>query len=101
MSYFHFGEHSSEKERYKKIVECVTNLQDEQTLFVIDNFNRINSAELDEIRKLPVDLLITTRYNLTGISEEYVDMMNPEDGESLFYENYKRKEELTYRDKKI
>lgn len=100
VSYFHFGEHSSEKERYKKIVECVTNLQDEQTLFVIDNFNRINSAELDEIRKLPVDLLITTRYNLTGISEEYVDMMNPEEGESLFYENYKRKEELTYRDKK-
>lgn len=100
MSYFHFGEHSSEKERYKKIVECVTNLQDAHTLFVIDNFNRIDSAELDEIRKLLVDLLITTRCNLASIEKEYIDIMNSEEGESLFCENYKRKEELTYRDKR-
>ena len=100
VSYFHFGEHSSEKERYKKIVECVTNLQDAHTLFVIDNFNRIDSAELDEIRKLPVDLLITTRCNLASIEKEYIDIMNSEEGESLFCENYKRKEELTYRDKR-
>lgn len=100
VSYFHFGEHSSEKERYKKIVECVTNLQDAHTLFVIDNFNRIDSAELDEIRKLLVDLLITTRCNLASIEKEYIDIMNSEEGESLFCENYKRKEELTYRDKR-
>lgn len=100
VSYFHFGEHSSEKERYNKIVECVTNLQDTHTLFIIDNFNRIDPAELDEIRKLPVDLLITTRCNMTSVGKEYVDIMNSEEGENLFYKNYKRKEELTYRDKR-
>lgn len=99
-SIFRFEKNISENEKYNRIIEWFTNLQEEKSiLIVVDNFNILENGVLNEILRLPVSILITTRckfpnirynYELTPLDEKY--------GRELFIQNYETPEMLTFAD---
>lgn len=105
-SYFHFDNKMSENERYKKIVEFLTNLQEtadgkhNKIAIFIDNFNKIESGELSEIRRLPAHILITTRCDIPNIEKYTLETLNTDLGRQLFMANYGPQKKVTYRDEK-
>lgn len=105
-SYFHFDDKMMERERYEKIIEFITNLQEgtdgkqNRVVIFIDNFNQIESGELAEIRRLPVHLLITTRCKMPGVEEYTLGVPDLGKCRQLFKANYTKYKQLTYRDEK-
>lgn len=105
-SYFHFDNKMSENDRYTKIVEFLTNLQEtpggkhNKIAIFIDNFNKIESGELTEIRRLPAHILITTRCDIPNIEKYTLETLDPDLGRRLFKANYGTQKKLTYRDEK-
>lgn len=99
-SIFRFEKNISEDEKYNRIIEWLINLQEEKSiLIVVDNFNILENGVLNEILRLPVAILITTRckfpnirynYELTPLDEKY--------GSELFIKNYETPEMLTFAD---
>lgn len=100
-SSFYFEKDISENDKYNKVVECLTNLQDKNILIVIDNFNTLEIGDLNEILRLPVSLLITTRGVLPNKQYYYdLNLFNVKYGKQLFLQNYTISEKLTYADEK-
>lgn len=99
-SFFHFEKNITEDEKYNTIIECLTNLQEEKNiLLVVDNLNILENGILNEILRLPVTVLITTRCNLSN-STYYYDLtpFDKEHGKKLFIQNYAISENLTFAD---
>lgn len=99
-SFFHFEKNMTEDEKYNRIIEFLTNLQEEKSvLIVVDNFNILENGILNEILRLPVTVLITTRCNLVN-SKYYYDLtpFDKEHGKKLFIQNYTISENLTFAD---
>lgn len=99
LSFFNFEKNISEDEKYNEIIECLTNLQNKKILIVVDNFNSLEIGELNEILRIPVTLLITTR-GVVPNCEYYYDLasFNLKQGTQLFIQNYAISEELTVAD---
>lgn len=99
-SFFHFEKYISEDEKYNRIIEWLTNLQEEKNvLIVVDNFNIGEKGALNEILRLSATILITTRCNFSNIRYNYdLTPLNDKDGKELFIQNYEISEKLTFVD---
>lgn len=100
-SCFQFEENISLDAKYNKIVEFLTNLgeQEKNTLIVIDNFNVSEEGTLNEILRLPITILITTRCNFSTLQFGYkLESLDEFHGKQLFLQNYTTPEMLTFSD---
>lgn len=99
-SIFRFEKNISENEKYNRIIEWFTNLQEEKSiLIVVDNFNILENGVLNEILRLPVSILITTRCKFPNIRYNYeLTLLDEKYGRELFIQNYETPEMLTFAD---
>ncbi|WP_346961607.1 tetratricopeptide repeat protein [Clostridium sp.] len=74
-------------DHYMKIIEFICNL-DENTLLVIDNVDNKNDEGLNDVRKLPCKVLITSRIKFEGSKQYILGVLNNSACKELFYRYY-------------
>lgn len=87
------------EEKYDTLYKILCNIQGKM-LVVVDNFDEFHTNDLLEILRLPADILITSRCNLSGIEKYYLKSMSEDECIEMF-KKYLKYTKYTYEEEYI